>query len=124
MVHEQVMVKVNAPVDRGVAPLVAALNRLEDIVTVESCEGDEQRQAYVSFHAGDSWRSLADLVHDLSVSLGSDTRLSDLFYSISIEWCAGGENPLAYLRVPRQHVSTLAEVVTSVAETGLHHDRP
>ena len=37
--HEQVLVKVNAEVDRGVAPLILALARWPGVCTVDSCEG-------------------------------------------------------------------------------------
>jgi hypothetical protein len=39
--HAEIPIKVNAWVDEGVAPLVAALNELENVVTVASCEHDQ-----------------------------------------------------------------------------------
>src|SRR5262245_23864063 len=98
MSHEEVVVKVNAKVDRAVAPLVAALNELPGIITVESCEGDAEREAYVSFHVGDDWHDLGEFTRRLSEALGKDERLADLWYSLSVEWYAGGNTPLGYLR--------------------------
>jgi hypothetical protein len=45
-----VPVKVNAWVDSGVAPLVAALSRRPELITVDSCEeSSDPAAAYVSF---------------------------------------------------------------------------
>src|SRR5262245_10072519 len=99
VLHEQAVIKVNCPVDRAVAPLVAALNEFPRVVTVTSCEGDEGEDANVGFHIGDDWHELAEFVRDLSLALSHDGRLADRYYSLSVEWYAGGENPLAYLRV-------------------------
>jgi hypothetical protein len=64
--HRQVFVKVNAPVDEGVAPLIEALGLFPALETVESCEGNNQRGPWVSFQYGcywqDSWRPLVDFV--------------------------------------------------------------
>ena len=51
--HKEVWVKVNAPVDEGVAPLVAALSDFEGVCTAASCQGHspkgEESQATVFF---------------------------------------------------------------------------
>ncbi len=63
--HEQVWVKVNAPVDRGVAELVQALSVFPRLRTVESCEGNGD-WAWVCFVYGrphdESWKELAQFV--------------------------------------------------------------
>jgi hypothetical protein len=123
MVHEQVLVKVNAPVDRGVAPLVEALNRFPGVVSVESCEGDGEREAYVSFHYGDDWKQLADFVGRLSASLGKDESAADRWFTLSVEWYAGGTDPLGYLRVPRPHITAIAEAIAAEAATVLEADQ-
>lgn len=115
MVHEQVSVKVNARVDRGIAALVSALNTFSNVITVESCEGRDGNDAHVAFLVGNDHRDLAEFIRELSISLGNDRSISDRFFVLSIEWCAGGENPLGYLRVSPQHIAALAEAITSVA---------
>ena len=60
--HEQVWVKVNTQVDRGVAELIEALSEIPHLMTVESCQtnGDS---AWVCFVCGQNdWRPLAHLV--------------------------------------------------------------
>jgi len=51
--HEQVWVKVNGPVDAGVAQMVSALSSVNEIETLQSCQGDLQGQwGYVYFSLG------------------------------------------------------------------------
>jgi hypothetical protein len=122
MIHEQVITKVNMPVDRGVRPLVDALNEFSEVITVESCEGQEETDAYVSFHVGDDWHGVGDFAQQLSGDLGGNPALSDAYYSLSVEWYAGGNSPLGYLRVPRRHVSAVADAIRCAALA--HHERP
>jgi hypothetical protein len=60
--HDQVWVKVNAPVDAGVAEVVSVLNSVNGLETLQSCQGDAgQRDGYVYFACGD-WRQMCELV--------------------------------------------------------------
>jgi len=64
--HRQSWVKVNAPVDRGIQGLVAALSAFPSLETVESCEGNKGHGAWVCFRYGayweHPWHDLADFV--------------------------------------------------------------
>lgn len=60
--HEQVWIKVNAPVDAGVAELVSVLNSVDGLETLQSCQGEAGgRDGYVYFACGD-WRNMCELV--------------------------------------------------------------
>jgi hypothetical protein len=60
--HEQVWVKVNAPVDAGVAEIVSVLNSVDGLETLQSCQGDAGRKdGYVYFACGD-WHRVCELV--------------------------------------------------------------
>jgi hypothetical protein len=59
--HPQVWVKVNAPVDKGVAELISALSLFSKLQTIESCQGDKGR-AWVCFTYGQNWKDLSDFV--------------------------------------------------------------
>ena len=50
--HEQVVVKVNAPVDKGGVPLVEALNGFDCVITLDSCEHGVTGASYVYFLYG------------------------------------------------------------------------
>lgn len=52
--HKCVQVKVNAFIDEGVAPLVAALNEFDGVMTMDSCEKSPiHGSPFVSFLYGD-----------------------------------------------------------------------
>jgi hypothetical protein len=60
--HEQVWVKVNAPVDAGVAEIVAVLNTVDGLETLQSCQGDAGgKSGYVYFACGD-WQKMCQFV--------------------------------------------------------------
>jgi hypothetical protein len=60
--HEQVWVKVNAPVDAGVAEVVSVLNTVEGLETLQSCQGDAGgRPGYVYFACG-NWQKMCEFV--------------------------------------------------------------
>ena len=59
--HEQVWVKVNAPVDKGIADLVSALALFPKLQTIESCQGTKGR-AWVCFVYGEDWKELSNFV--------------------------------------------------------------
>lgn len=64
--HKHNWVKVNASVDETIIPLVSALSLFPKLQTVESCQGDAKRPAWVSFYYGEqwggSWKEIADFV--------------------------------------------------------------
>jgi hypothetical protein len=62
--HKQVMVRVNAPVDEGIAPLILALSDIPGVVTMESCQGEAgHSSAFVVFYM-DDWRACGELLFD------------------------------------------------------------
>jgi hypothetical protein len=64
MGHEQVSVKVNAKVDREIAPVVSLLSEIDGLETVASCEGvSGSAPAYVYFNYGD-WHKLGALLFE------------------------------------------------------------
>jgi hypothetical protein len=60
--HKQTWVKVNAPVDKGIAPLIEALSRFPDVRTLDSCEGTKET-GWVCFDCGEeNWEKLSEFV--------------------------------------------------------------
>ena len=66
MGHDQVWTKVNAQVDKGIAPLIEALSEFPALQTLSSCEGYQGRAATVNFRYGadrpEAWRDLTEFV--------------------------------------------------------------
>lgn len=77
--HEQVWVKVNAQVDKNIANIVTALNMVNGLLTLDSCEGDE-KWSYVYFKYGNYKKICYFLFDKLSPNLikkyGEDITLS------------------------------------------------
>jgi tRNA(Phe) wybutosine-synthesizing methylase Tyw3 len=62
--HPQRWIKVNAPVDEGVAEIVSLLNSIEGLQTLQSCQGDPgERDGYVWFTCGE-WKQLTQVVFE------------------------------------------------------------
>ena len=62
--HPQTWIKVNAPVDAGVAEIVSILSTVDGLETLQSCQGEPgDRQGYVYFAGGD-WKSLSQFVFE------------------------------------------------------------
>ena len=80
--HPTTWVKVNAPVDEGIAEIVVLLSEVEGLQTLESCQGvssaypDEERPAYVIFLFKD-WGTISrfafEVVSPAVAKLDADT---------------------------------------------------
>lgn len=61
--HRETIVKVNALADEGVAELVVALSAISGLITLESCQGGDGRDAFVHFRFG-GWKESGHLLFD------------------------------------------------------------
>lgn len=109
MSHKQVWLKVNAMCDEGVAPLVAALNEIAGLVTLDSCQGDEGR-AYVYFTYEDGEAaSLTPLVREMADGLATQT--NSLEYSLELLWLGTNDRPRALISVAPEHVAQFSSAI-------------
>lgn len=110
--HEQVWVKVNAPVDAGVAEIVSLLNSVKGLETLQSCQGDPGgRHGYVYFLCGD-WRNVCKLVFD---QIGPELKKKTDEDATLIVEATSAEEPMAKLSFKAEAtdmvVSALKEVL-------------
>lgn len=103
--HREVWIRVNAKCDEGIAPLVIALNRLEGVVTVDSCENGPWG-AYVFFTYGDSWQELAGLMQAISTELSKI--VLPCGYTLSLEWLGSNDKPYARISLEPEYVRVVA----------------
>ena len=54
--HEQAWIKVNAPVDRKISGIISALGEFPSLESIESCEGDGTKAAWICFRYGSYWK--------------------------------------------------------------------
>lgn len=106
--HPTVPIKVTAWVDEGIAPLVLALNELADVMTLDSCQGDDGRGAYVLFR----WQgeNVAEFISTLGNALSNQDKLD---YLLRAEWRTGSAEPLLELACPAEQVPQLAGSISA-----------
>ena len=108
--HRELLVKVNTYVDEGVAALVAALNELDGVMTLDGCESGE-RGAYVYFVSAADGPDLTALAGEIAGVLRAGLR--DPVFLLSVEWEGSNDDPRALLSVPREHVGDVVDVLGS-----------
>jgi hypothetical protein len=64
--HEQTWVKVNAEVDVGMARAVSALSSIDGLQTLQSCECNQQDEAYIHFWYG-PWEQISRFVFEYMI---------------------------------------------------------
>lgn len=91
--HKQTWTKVNVPVDVGIKQLIDALSAFTKLQTIESCMGDENNPAWISFLYGDYWKNpekeLSEFVvgylgKELVSALGDRINISIQFNSVGL----------------------------------------
>ena len=114
MQHEEIPIKVNAWIDRGIVPLVAALNDLDGVMTLSSCEGSEDKQAHVYLCYYDSAEKTVALTYRLAVAL--HTHVGErVEYTLSVEWRNGNDQPMIILNLSPGGIPLVAEAVKKMA---------
>ena len=107
--HVQTWVKVNAPVDQGIAEVVSILSEVEGLQTVESCQGEPVRDhldrdvlGFVFFYLGD-WRTISEFAFGTIApalgGIGGATITVEMF---------GGSDPMGKLGVLAPEIPKLA----------------
>lgn len=112
--HQQILVKVNAEVDAGIAEVVSLLNEIKGLQTLESCQGDGGgRPAYVYFWYGD-WRTTATFVFECLAPQLSSERGCD--HSVSLE-VFNGSRPTGKLQFSSEAAGVVASVLKRVVRS-------
>ncbi len=116
MAHAEVPVKLTAWIDEGIAPLVVALNELDDaLLTLDSCQGDSEHQAHVFFaHRGDA-RAQALFAAELATLLAPHDDAAD--YLLTAEWRPGRTEPVFRLALPAAQTDRLARALSAASES-------
>ncbi|SPJ15040.1 hypothetical protein SBDP2_2090001 [Syntrophobacter sp. SbD2] len=102
--HPQVWVKVNTPVDSGVAELVCLLNQVDRLFTLDSCQGRDG-WGYVYFRYG-NWRKLGHFVFaELAPALREIEEVTLDVQSVN------GNEPMARLSFRTETISRIVSVL-------------
>jgi hypothetical protein len=109
--HRPVNIKVNAPVDEGIAPLVLALNSIEGVMTIDSCQGYDGK-AYVYFVVRGSSEDIALFAHRLAQALHVELT-ERWFWCLVLEWAS--DQPMMKIVCDNSRIEKMSGVVEGLA---------
>jgi hypothetical protein len=113
--HREILIKINAWVDEGIAPLVETLNRIDGVLTLESCQGDPEHEAQIDLYYGQFARTspaqlatFADAIATALIKGGSHRS------RVAVEWL-GGNMPRILLSMPTEDISLVTSALVPLA---------
>lgn len=109
--HPQTWIKVNAPVDEGVAEIVSVLNSVDGLETLQSCQGDPgEKEGYVYFACG-TWEEVCRFVFQ---KLGSKFKKRVDDEATLIVEATGADFPMAKLSFRAEATSMVVSALKEV----------
>ena len=117
MGHRQVLVKVNAPVDEGIADVITALNEIPGVYTTDSCQGRDDGSGFAWFRYGENVHDAADFLVWFSRQVATVRGVRVL-----AEWGGGAEVPTLRIELRVAHGS-IADLAARVRELGPYPER-
>ena len=111
MSHKQAMIKVNAECDEGIVPIVLALNEIDGVITLESCQQGVYGEAYVFFTYGKNWWEMGCLMQELSTCLRENGICCEAV--LRLEWVGSNDCPRAKLIFDIEHMGRITDMVCS-----------
>ena len=113
ILHPQVMIKINAECDEKIAPLVLALNKVNGLVTLDSCQVGVYGESYIFFTYGETWKETGFLVNELATILRENGVCCEGI--LRLEWVGSNDRPRAKLVCDPRHVDGIADMICLAA---------
>jgi hypothetical protein len=111
--HKPVWVRVNTQVDEGIAEIVSLLSEVDQLKTVESCEGYcSDAPAFVYFHYGDSERLCRFMFVTLGPAMHGQIGTRAV---VSVEVFNGGQ-PLGKISFDKQAIPIVASALKAIVQ--------
>jgi|SRR5208337_4624165 len=109
--HTQTWIKVNAPLDEGVAEIVSILNTVDGLGTFESCQGEPgEREGYVYFACGD-WKRISQLAFERLGPVLKEKLYDDATLIVQV---TGSDEPMAKLSFRAEASSMVVSALKEV----------
>lgn len=115
--HKQVCVKVNAYVDELIAPVIEMLSKVDDLVTLESCQDLKGKgDVFITFQCGideKNYIKLGKICEKISRAIyGID------FAEVSINWSGTRYNniPLGYFQFKKADTKQIASALNNLVK--------
>lgn len=123
---KKIIIPINTLVDKNIAPLVLALNKIENVVILDSCEHFKnccKSQARIVFTYKQNHFCNKDLTHLHLAALINRIHFSHLPervcypYSFSIEWTNATTDPVVMICCSNEpeHIKILSEEITRIS---------
>lgn len=111
--HKQIMIKVNAECDEGIVPIVLALNEINGVVTLDSCQCGVYGEAFVHFTYGKNWQEIGYLVNELASCFRDNGVCCEGV--LRLEWLGNNDCPHAKLVCNAGHIGSIADIIATSA---------
>jgi len=111
--HQEVFIKVNVPVDEGIAVLVETLSEIPQLRTVSSCQGREKGFASLSFNYGTDSCQAVKFMNRLRLALppNDENRVEATPYGI--------DDVSIRIKVPNHYMSDLEDAIRAFVDSEL-----
>ncbi|MCL5987083.1 MAG: hypothetical protein M1371_11070 [Actinobacteria bacterium] len=119
MNHKQVMIKVNAECDEGIAPVVLALNEINGVITLESCQQGRDGEALVYFMYGKNWLDIGYLTHELAACFRENGICCECM--LRLEWLGSNDQPHAKMIFDIEYMDRIVNIIHSSVARINHH---
>ena len=132
--HKEVPCKVKAYIDEDIKPLVEILNTIDNIATIQSCQGGNGRLAEVDLDYGNGSKPYDNgkWFHDMTcftnklVSLFAkytgESIIGGYHSNISIEWWGDKRYPHIHIVMPHNSIDAVTKIFSHVRRE-LNHDK-
>ncbi len=115
-IHTQSFVKVNAPVDTGLEGIITGLASFPRLETFESCQGDDQRPAWVCFRYGEYWKHPWQELAEFVLGYLAPGLLSEVGDSVSVRIQAvSNENYLGEISIRPRAIGSVETALLKLA---------
>jgi len=113
--HNQVIIKVNTFVDKGIAEVVSILNQIDNVITFSSCEGKNSRNqenAHVYFYYGYPFKPDYHKMLSFAARLAKVLAANDSYDTdIALEWIGDKETPFISISMPSEQIHSVAMIL-------------
>lgn len=119
--HEQILVKVNANVDKKIAPVIKALSSIDGLMTLSSCQALYPQEASILFEYMPNpaepdltnWKVMGDLCFKISSAIRIVAPDSGCF--VSLEWRGNNDQPFGKLSFDPEQTNDITSAVRSLS---------
>ncbi len=116
--HKQVPAKVTAYVDESIKDLVEILNSFDKVETIESCEGDDNHEAFILLGHGDPNNNDSQETIDFATTIVRRIRLARsnklILINLAIQWYDCDTRPIILIKFLNRYITDVTNIFLDV----------